>query len=128
MSKLINGIHHVCIKCVTEEEFAKTKGFYGSVLGLDLKRDWGSGVMFDTGNGLIEIIKNAKENLPQGVLRHIAFRTDDVDSCIKKVKEAGYEIIMEPGDISIAAEPVYPVRVGFCYGPMGEEIEFFTEK
>ena len=128
MGKLINGIHHVCIKCATEAEFEKTKEFYGKTLDLEPKRDWGNGVMFDTGNSYIEVIANAKEDLPQGVIRHIAFRTDNVDACIDEVKKAGYEIIMEPADINIAANPVYPVRVAFCRGPMGEEIEFFTEK
>ncbi len=128
MGKFITGIHHVCIKCVTNEEFAKTKEFYGKTLDLELKRDWGSGVMFETGGGLIEVIVGAKENLPQGVVRHVALRTDDVDAVIAEVKKAGYEIITEPTDINIASVPVYPVRIAFCRGPMGEEIEFFTEK
>ena len=128
MGKLINGIHHVCIKCVTNEEFEKTKEFYGKTLDLELKRDWGSGVMFETGGGLIEIISGAKENLPQGTVRHVALRTDDVDACIDAVKKAGYAVITEPTDINIASTPVFPVRIAFCCGPMGEEIEFFTEK
>lgn len=102
--------------------------FYGKTLDLELKRDWGSGVMFETGGGLIEVIVGAKENLPQGVVRHVALRTDDVDAVIAEVKKAGYEIITEPTDINISSVPVYPVRIAFCRGPMGEEIEFFTEK
>jgi glyoxylase I family protein len=35
---------------------------------------------------------------------------------------------MEPKDIVIASEPPYPARIGFCIGPVGEEVEFFCVK
>jgi glyoxylase I family protein len=28
----------------------------------------------------------------------------------------------------IASTPVFPARIAFCRGPLGEEIEFFQEK
>ncbi len=34
------------------------------------------------------------------------------------------------GDIldEIPSDPPYPIRVAFCHGPSGEEIEFFSER
>ena len=60
--------------------------------------------------------------------RHFALKTDDVDGCVKAVREAGYPITVEPKDIVIPSQPEFPVRVAFCNGPTGEEIEFFQEK
>ena len=39
-----------------------------------------------------------------------------------------YPITVEPKDIVIPSQPEFPVRVAFCNGPVGEEIEFFQEK
>lgn len=53
--------------------------------------------------------------------------TDDVDACVDAVKKAGYEVFIEPKNIEIASIPVFPARIAFCRGPLGEEIEFFQE-
>ena len=84
--------------------------------------------MVDIGGGMMEIFSNAEDTLPQGTLRHLAFATDSTDDCIEAVRAAGYLITMEPTDICIASNPPYPARIGFCIGPVGEEIEFFQEK
>ena len=57
-----------------------------------------------------------------------SFATDDVDACVEAVKAAGYEVFIEPKDIEIASTPVFPARIAFCKGPLGEEIELFEEK
>ena len=54
--------------------------------------------------------------------------TDDVDGMIEKVRNAGYEVFIEPNDIEIKSDPVFPARMAFIYGPLGEEIEFFEER
>ena len=70
---LIEGIHHVCIKCSSQEQVAKVKEFYGDVLQMPMIRSWGEdkfeGCMFDTGAGVIEVIADATEDLPQGSIR-----------------------------------------------------------
>ena len=38
---LIEGIHHVCIKCSSQEQVAKVKEFYGDVLQMPMIRSWG---------------------------------------------------------------------------------------
>ena len=96
---LIQGIHHVCIKC-RKDEIKKVKHFYGDLLGLSILRSWGEpeleGFMFETGDGLVEVFTNAEEELPQGSIRHFAFKTNDVDQCVKIVRESGYQITLEP--------------------------------
>ena len=128
---LIQGIHHVCIKC-RKDEIEKVKHFYGELLGLPILRSWGEpdleGFMFETGVGLVEVFTNAEDELSQGSIRHFSFKTSDVDQCVKIVRESGYQITVEPKDVVIDSNPPFPIRVAFCIGPVGEEIEFFQER
>ena len=125
---IIKGIHHISMKCGSEEELYRVKEFYNTLLGLKICREWPDGLMIDTGNGLIEIFTNAEGEHRVGAIRHVALLTDDVDGIIDKVKAAGYEVIVEPNDRMIPSEPAYPIRMAFCFGPLGEQIEFFCEK
>lgn len=125
---LIKGIHHVSMKCCNTTEYEKTIKFYKDVLGLNVAREWETGIMLETGAGLIEIFNNAESQLEKGMIRHFAFAVDDVDACVKAVIDAGYEVFMGPKDIAIPSTPEFPARMAFCYGPLGEEIEFFQEK
>ena len=124
---MIKGIHHISMKCNTEEEINRVKEFYISVLGLKIIREWHDGIMIDTGNGYIEIFTNADGEHRLGAIRHFALLTDDVDSIADKVKAAGYEVFVEPVDKVIDSDPEYPIRMAFCFGPLGEQIEFFCE-
>ena len=131
-SKLISGTHHIALKTRGEVEFQKAVDFYAGLLGLEEIRSWVNandrGVMLSTGNSIIEITSNGMEANSQGSIRHFALATEDVDACIQLVREAGYPIVMEPKDVVISSDPVLPIRIGFCLGPVGEEIEFFCEK
>ena len=125
---MIKGIHHISMKCNTEEEMSKVKDFYLSVLGLKIIREWPDGIMIDTGNGYIEIFTNAAGEHRLGAIRHFALLTDNVDEMIDKVRAAGYEVIVEPNDKVIMSDPEYPIRMAFCFGPLGEQVEFFCER
>ena len=125
---LIQGIHHVCLKTCSEEEYKKTVDFYKNVLELTAALEWENGTMLHTGSGIIEIINNAVAPLPQGAVRHFALATADVDACVKKVADAGYEVFIEPKDIVFSSTPAFPARIAFCHGPVGEELEFFQER
>lgn len=125
---LIKGIHHISMKCNTEEELNKVKDFYISILGLEIIREWPDGIMIDTGNGYIEIFTNADGEHRLGSIRHFALLTDDVDTIAEKVKAAGYEVFVEPVDKVIDSDPKYPIRMAFCFGPLGEQVEFFCER
>ena len=102
--------------------------YYIDVLGFTKVRDWSDGIMIDFGNGMLESFSNGPGIKTKGALRHIAFTSDDVDEIVDKVKKAGYEVFIEPNDIVIKSEPEYPARMAFCFGPLGEEIEFFQER
>ena len=122
------GIHHISMKCGTEEELERVKEFYISILGYKIAREWPDGMMIDTGNGLIEIYTNAEGENRLGAIRHVALITDSVDGIIEKVRAAGYEVIVEPNDRVIPSDPEYPIRMAFCFGPLGEQVEFFCER
>lgn len=124
---IVKGIHHISMKTCNEEEYNKVVSFYKDMLELDVARAWDNGIMFDTGNGLLEIFKNGDEPLDTGVIRHFAFAVDDVNECIKRVTDNGYEIFMGPKQILIPSETPLEAKVAFCYGPLGEEVEFFQE-
>lgn len=124
---MITGIHHVSLKCGTQEAFDKAKDFYLNVLGFSVKREWPEGIMIDSGCGLLEIFCNGAGIKTKGAVRHIAFSTDDVDGIVSKVREAGYEVFIEPNDIVIPSSPALRARMAFCKGALGEEIKFFQE-
>lgn len=125
---MITGIHHISMKCGSKQELKKTKEFYIDLLGFKLVRTWPEGIMLDAGNTLLEIFSNGEGIKELGAIRHMAFATDNVDEIIDMVKAAGYEVFIEPNDIVIPSEPELPARMAFCYGALGEEIEFFQEK
>ena len=125
---MIKGIHHISMKCGTDEELRKVKEFYIDILGLKICREWDGGLMINTGNGLIEIFTNAEGEHRLGAIRHFALLTDQVDELTEKVKAAGYEVIVEPNDRVIPSDPELPIRMAFCFGPLGEQIEFFWER
>ena len=116
------------MKCSSTEEYEKTIDFYKNILGIPVAREWQAGIMLDTGNGIVEIFNDGDDAPGKGVIRHFAFATNDVDACVEAVKAAGYEVFIEPKDIEIASTPVFPARIAFCKGPLGEEIELFEEK
>lgn len=125
---LIKGIHHVSMKCGTKEDFDRAKSFYVDVLGASISREWPGGVMIDTGGGFIEIFCNGEGSRAKGAIRHVALLTDYVDELSGRIKAAGYEVFIEPNDRTIASSPAYPIRMAFCVGPLGEEIELFCER
>ena len=127
----ITGVHHIELKACGIDAFNKTIKFYHEILGMPIVREWGEGankgVMVDTGAGLLEIFANGIDTPKSGALRHLAFATQNVDDCIEAVRAEGYTVTMEPTNIVIASNPPYPARIAFCIGPVGEEVEFFTE-
>lgn len=121
---LIKGLHHVHLKC-KGSQFEDVLHFYVDVLGLKLLERVNECAVIDSGNGLIEVFQDADQLLGQGDIRHFAFETDDVDACIRKVEEAGYRIREYPINVMFALGTPTPARIAFCYGVLGEEVEFF---
>ncbi|MGI6716743.1 MAG: VOC family protein [Eubacteriales bacterium] len=130
----ITGIHHIAIK-IKPELYDKVVSFYTDLLGLNVVRSWGEGdykaVMISTGdNSCLEIMSNPEAgDVPsEGALRHIALSCDDSEGYFKLLSEKGFEIIIEPKEVSIPSNPAYNVKICFVKGVAGEIIEFFEEK
>lgn len=128
MSKL-TGIHHAAVRCCGVDAFERTVKFYTELLGLKIDRTWGEGegsaALIAVGNSFIEVFANGKYDDPQGAYTHLALETDDVDGMIELVRAAGYTIKVEPKYSYVGGKPPRS-RLGFCIGPNGEDIEFFT--
>ena len=132
MKPVVLGIHHIAIKAKGLEKFNELLAFYHEILGMPIIRSWGTEtnpiVMVDTGAGRLELFANAPDELSEGALRHIAFAVENVDDCIEAVRAKGYKVTIEPKDMILGtADHPYPVRLAFCIGPVGEDVEFFTE-
>ena len=128
------GFHHVAVRV---HDFDAAMRFYTEALGFKQKVAWGEGdkraVMLDTGQGsYLEVFAGAKEppeNKTLGPILHYAIRTTDVDGTIERVRTAGFPITVDPKDVTIPSKPdPLPVRLAFCRGPAGEEIELFDNQ
>ena len=116
------------MKCGTKEEMDRAREFYLNVLGFSVVREWPEGIMIDSGRGLLEIFSNGAGVKTKGAIRHMAFETDDVDALAERVRAAGYEVFIEPKNLTFRSDPEFHARMAFCRGPLGEEIEFFREQ
>lgn len=129
MSNWINGVHHIALK-PTPAQYKKVVDLYTNVLGMEVKKSWGDPempcLMVSCGdNSCLEIIPNDTQASKGGVLDHLALACDKVDEVIERVREAGYEIAIEPKDMELGGSPI---RIAFFWGPMGEYLELFWEK
>ena len=60
-------------------------------------------------------------------IHHISMKCGRTEE-LAKVKAAGYDLFIEPNNKDILSDPVYPIRMAFCYGPLGEQVEFYMER
>ena len=124
---MLQGLHHVSLKASGEAQFEGVLAFYTQVLDCPLVRTWGQGedrgAMLDLGNTLLEVTANGAPGQEKGLLRHIAFATDNVDDAVERAAQAGCPVLIAPVDKMLGEE--LPIRIAFCAGPAGEEIEFF---
>lgn len=115
------GLNHISMKCDSAEELERIIPFYRDILGLTVAKRWPDGVLLDTSNGMLEIFCNGKAVRALGAIRHFALEVTDAASLADKVRGAGFEVFVEPKEITVPAHAV----IAFCFGPLGEQIEFF---
>ena len=124
-----SGLHHISLKACGGERFRAVLEFYRDVLECPVVRSWGedenSGALLDLGGVLLEVTANGPPGLPKGPFGHIAFAAEDVDALTERARQAGRTVFQEPADKRMGGR--WPVRVAFCTGPAGEQIEFFKE-
>ena len=148
----LTGFHHVALRA---RDFDRSVDFYQSTLGMTRKIEWGEkparaimlniagdpgstpgsvpgGSVSGGGGGILEIFERPDE--PAGeqapLLIHVAFRCDNVDAIIEKVRALGCQVTIEPKDVDIPSRPTGPshVRLAFFKGPDGEVIELFDSQ
>lgn len=121
---MINGINHISMKCRGEEGLKKVLAFYVDLLGMKVVRKWDGGLMIETGGGQIEIFTNLEGEPETGIIRHIALDVDDSAFYAEKCRAAGYQVFVEPKQIELGGQKAV---ISFCYGPLGEQIEFYQK-
>ena len=124
------GFHHIALKA---SDFDRSRAFYAA-LGMKETVSWGKGektiALFDVGDGgKIEIFANGgDEYVANGKWIHFALKCDDVDAAYAAALSAGATPMTPPRTVELASRPyLMTIRVGFVYGPDGEQIEFFRE-
>lgn len=65
------------------------------------------------------------QTVGEGCIRHFVFGTDHVD---KIVDREFVKVSVEPKDVVMKTDPVFPIRVAFVEGLLHESIELFCEK
>lgn len=88
------------------EDLEKTKHFYGELLGLKLRNEFGTYIEYETGNTVLSM--NTRESgreitklpIPDGQRKEqtfeLGFVTEDVKGAVEKLREAGVPILLEP--------------------------------
>lgn len=121
---LVKQIHHYSMKCESQQDADRVRAFYAGILGMTISTEWDQGFMLECGATFVEVFTNGTGSRETGTLRHIAFAVEDADACAKAVQDAGYEVFLGPKEIVL---PV-PARIAFCFGPLGEQVEFFQPR
>ncbi|MBN1250418.1 MAG: VOC family protein [Anaerolineae bacterium] len=124
------GLHHITIQT---RDWEASRRLYLDVLGMQVAAEWGPEdrrmMLLDVGDGShIELIAPTANSpavgspTPNDPLVHLALATADAAAAIERVRAAGFEVTMEPKDVTLAD---IAATVAFFKGPSGEVIEFF---
>jgi glyoxylase I family protein len=129
MSDFFKGFHHLAMKA---QDMDAIRRFYVDGLGLSVAKSWktknGAAMMIDLGNSnYLEIFEGTADSSGQNVLVHFALGCDDCDKATEMARAAGADITEEPHDFTVPTDPPFTVRIAFCKGPDGEDVEFYQE-
>ena len=120
------GTHHIAIQTT---DLQKALELYRDTLGMTVVAEFGSEqtiMLLDTGDGSHIELFAPKPGMPDEAnhhpVTHFALTTSDTRGAIEVVREAGYEVTVEPKEVQLAA---LRVTIAFFKGPSGEVIEFF---
>lgn len=109
------------------EDLEKTKHFYGQLLGIPLRNEFGSYVEFDTGSTILSMNTRAGGRevtelpIPDGIRKEHTFElgmvTPDVVAVVHELKQAGVPVLLEP------TEKPWGQMVAYVEDPDGHYIE-----
>ena len=124
------GSHHIAVQA---RDWEASLRFYRDVLGMPIVAQFGTQrpvALLAMGDGsYIEIFGPAPGvNYEQAAttpptLPHFALATTDARAATELVRQAGYEVTVEPTEVQLT--PSLRVTVSFFKGPGGELVEFF---
>ena len=124
------GLHHIALQ--TRDWDASLK-LYRDILGMEIVAEFGSPerkiILLDMGDGShMELFQPTADTpamgrpAPNDPIPHIALATTDTHAATEQVRQAGYEITVEPKEVNLGR---LTVTLAFFKGPNGEVIEFF---
>jgi glyoxylase I family protein len=124
------GAHHIALQARNWDDSLK---LYRDVLGMEIVAEFGSPerkiILLDMGDGShMELFQPTDKTpapgspAPNDPITHIALATTDTKAAIEHVRQAGYEVTVEPKTVELG---VLTVTIAFFRGPNGESIEFF---
>ena len=127
------GLHHITIQT---RDWDASLRLYLEVLGMRVAAEWGPPerrmMLLDVGDGShIELIGPTANSPVAGSLAandplvHLALATADAAAAIEPVRQAGFEVTMEPKDVKLAD---LEATVAFFKGPNGEVVELFQTR
>ena len=129
------GIHHISIRTHSWDDSIH---FYRDVLGMSVVAVFGPPdrpmALLDIGDGShIELAGSTQDSSTQTIaakeeaswqnpIAHLALVTTDTRKSVECVRQAGFEITVEPRSVDLNG---MGVTIAFVKGPNNEEIEFF---
>ncbi len=124
------GCHHIALQ--TRDWNASLK-LYRDVLGMPVVAQFGTPArrvwLLDMGDGShMELFEPTADtpapdaSAPNDPIFHFALSTTDTQASTEVVRNAGYEITVEPKTVELGD---LTVTLSFFKGPSGEEVEFF---
>ncbi|MBI1924903.1 VOC family protein [Candidatus Poribacteria bacterium] len=124
------GTHHIAVQA---RDWDASLRLYRDVLGMPIVAEFGSPerkiILLDMGDGShIELFQPTAKSPQVGSpaandpVTHFALATTDTRAALEHIRQAGYEITLEPRDVDLGA---FKVTIAFFKGPSGEVIEFF---
>ncbi|MFC1975797.1 VOC family protein [Chloroflexota bacterium] len=127
------GTHHIAVQT---RDWAASLKLYQDVLGMKLVAEFRPSehkiVLLDTGDGSHIELFEPKTDTPAAdapaandPVTHFALATTDTRAALEHVRQAGYEVTVEPKDVTLDS---LEVTIAFFKGPNGEVIEFFQTR
>jgi len=127
------GLHHVTIQT---RDLEASLRLYQEVMGMQLVAEFGPAerrvMLLDMGDGRhIELVAPTADSPAVGSpavndpLVHLAIATPDAAASLEPVRQAGYEVTMEPKAVSLGN---LEATVASLNSPNGEMIEFFQTR
>ena len=123
----ITGLAHIGIHV---KDMSRSKAFYVDKLGMEITHDVDNGsgvniVIVQQGSMILELIELPNQAPREaGVVDHIAFAVEDIETLVCKLIEKGI-VFENNGDINTLPQLFGGIKNAWFTGPDGERLEFF---